>query len=110
MTQIDSAVADAGTARLPHLVRYLRAARYRLARAAENPARDESLAWQVADAVAAYDDAAAAARASAPDADRDVRLERARWMIEEFRVSLFAQQLGTAHPVSAKRIRAALTG
>ncbi len=103
-------VAAAGAARLPYLVRYLRAARYRLARAAENPARDESLAWQVADAVAAYDDAAAAARASAPDADRDARLERARWMIEEFRVSLFAQQLGTAHPVSAKRIRAALTG
>jgi len=29
-------------------------------------------------------------------------------MIEEFRVSLFAQRLGTAYPVSAKRIRAAM--
>ena len=27
-----------------------------------------------------------------------------RWMIEELRVSLFAQQLGTAYPISAKRI------
>ena len=31
------------------------------------------------------------------------------WMIEELRVSLFAQVLGTAHSVSAKRIRAAMT-
>ena len=31
-----------------------------------------------------------------------------RWMIEELRVSLFAQTLGTPEPVSEKRIRAAL--
>ncbi|GFD89031.1 ATP-dependent RNA helicase HrpA [Tenacibaculum sp. KUL152] len=31
-------------------------------------------------------------------------LKDARWMIEELRVSLFAQQLGTAYPISAKRI------
>jgi len=106
----DGFVAEAGVARLPHLVRYLRAARFRLAKAAENPARDESLAWQVADVSDAYDDAVAAARTSAPDAARDARLELARWMLEEFRVSLFAQQLGTAQPVSAKRIRTALAG
>jgi ATP-dependent helicase HrpA len=106
----DGFVADAGAARLPHLVRYLRAARFRLARAAENPTRDESLAWQVAEVADAYDDAVTTARTSAPDAGRDARLERARWMLEELRVSLFAQQLGTAHPVSAKRIRSALTG
>ena len=32
-----------------------------------------------------------------------------RWLLEELRVSLFAQQLGTAQPVSPKRIRTALT-
>ena len=32
------------------------------------------------------------------------RLEEFRWMIEEFKVSLFAQELGTAFPVSAKRL------
>ena len=32
------------------------------------------------------------------------RLLDVRWMIEELRVSLFAQQLGTAYPISAKRI------
>lgn len=106
----DGFVADAGAARLPHLVRYLRAARYRLARAAENPSRDATLAWQVTEVTDAYDAAVAAARTAAPDAARDARLERVRWMIEEFRVSLFAQQLGTAHPVSARRIRTALAG
>ena len=104
----DGFVAEAGVARLPHLVRYLRAARYRLSKAAENPGRDESLAWQVAEVSDAYDDAVAAAQASAPDAARDARLEQARWLLEELRVSLFAQQLGTAQPVSAKRIRALL--
>lgn len=49
-------------------------------------------------------------RPSAPDTARDARLDRVRWMLQEYRVSLFAQQLGTAHPVSAKRIRAALAG
>jgi ATP-dependent helicase HrpA len=33
------------------------------------------------------------------------RLRRVRWMLEEYRVSLWAQQLGTAQPVSDARIR-----
>jgi len=36
------------------------------------------------------------------------RLRRARWMLEEYRVLLWAQQLGTAHPVSDERVRKAL--
>ena len=35
-------------------------------------------------------------------------LRRVRWMLEEYRVSLWAQQLGTAHPVSDQRIRKVL--
>jgi len=35
-------------------------------------------------------------------------LRRVRWMLEEYRVSLWAQQLGTAHPVSDERVRKAL--
>ncbi len=35
-------------------------------------------------------------------------LREVRWMLEEYRVSLFAQQLGTAQPVSDQRIRKAL--
>ncbi|HEC53395.1 MAG TPA: DUF3418 domain-containing protein, partial [Pseudomonas sabulinigri] len=34
----------------------------------------------------------------------DARLEEWRWMLEEYRISLFAQQLGTKMPVSAKRL------
>ena len=34
----------------------------------------------------------------------DPELERYRWMMEEFRVSLFAQELGTQSPISAKRL------
>ena len=34
----------------------------------------------------------------------DARLDEWRWMLEEYRVSLFAQQLGTRMPVSAKRL------
>jgi hypothetical protein len=36
------------------------------------------------------------------------RLREARWMLEEYRISLWAQQLGTAHPVSDQRIRKVL--
>ncbi|HMO10241.1 MAG TPA: DUF3418 domain-containing protein, partial [Actinotalea sp.] len=104
----DGVAARVGAARLPHLVRYLRAARHRLAKAAENPGRDESLAWQVAELETGYRDAAAAARARTPDPVRDAALAEARWLIEELRVSLFVQQLGTPVPVSAKRVRSAL--
>jgi ATP-dependent helicase HrpA len=44
-------------------------------------------------------------RAAAAAAEReDERLDEVRWMLEELRVSLFAQQLGTAYPVSVKRV------
>lgn len=36
----------------------------------------------------------------------DPRLEQIRWLLEELRISLFAQELKTAEPVSVKRIRA----
>jgi ATP-dependent helicase HrpA len=39
-----------------------------------------------------------------PAADARGALVRARWLLEEYRVSLFAQQLGTAEPVSLQRI------
>ncbi|MCL3860933.1 ATP-dependent RNA helicase HrpA [Actinotalea sp. K2] len=106
----DGFVLEVGAARMPHLVRYLRAARHRLAKAAESPQRDEGLAWQVHELEEAYDTALAAARAGTHDPARRARLTEVRWMLEELRVSLFAQQLGTAHPVSAKRIRTALDG
>lgn len=43
-----------------------------------------------------------------PDRTQDDEVKEIRWMIEELRVSLFAQQLGTAYPVSEKRILQAI--
>ena len=41
-------------------------------------------------------------------ADRAAHLRQVRWMLEEYRVSLWAQQLGTPYPVSDQRIRRSL--
>ena len=87
----DGFVSEVGADRLPHLTRYLRAARHRLVKAADNPQRDADLAWQVQDVEALYDDAVA-------KRPRDPEVEEVRWQLEELRVSLFAQQLGTPVP------------
>ncbi|MGC0272176.1 DUF3418 domain-containing protein [Pseudactinotalea sp. Z1739] len=89
---------------LMHLPRYLQAATMRLAKAAENPNRDADLAWQIRD----LHDAWWAADRATTDPAHAEQLAQVRWMLEELRVSFFAQQLGTAVPVSAKRIRKAL--
>ncbi|MBD7998324.1 ATP-dependent RNA helicase HrpA [Oerskovia gallyi] len=94
--------------RLPHLTRYLRAASYRIEKAATNPHRDAELAWRVHDVEEAYAKARASYAAGPADPGRLAELDEARWLIEEFRVSLFAQQLGTDGPVSEKRIRKVL--
>jgi ATP-dependent helicase HrpA len=94
--------------RLPHLVRYVRAASYRLEKAQANPHRDAELAWRVRDVEEAYAKARAAHAAGPTDPMRAAELTDVRWQIEELRVSLFAQQLGTDGPVSEKRIRKVL--
>ncbi|WP_408003856.1 ATP-dependent RNA helicase HrpA [Puerhibacterium puerhi] len=95
--------------RLPHLVRYLRAASYRLEKAQANPARDAELAWRVRDVEEAYAKARAAYAAGPADPARAAELAEVRWQVEELRVSLFAQQLGTDGAVSEKRIRKVLS-
>ena len=104
----DGFVSATGADRLPHLARYLRADRHRLTKAADNPHRDAERAWQVhqlEDACTAVRDRV---RSGPADRSRDAALDEVRWMLEELRVSLFAQQLGTPAPVSDKRIRKAL--
>jgi ATP-dependent helicase HrpA len=101
----DGFVSEVGADRLPHLARYLRAARVRLEKASTNPQRDNDLAWEVHDVEQLVDDAAAAAR---PGTDRAAAVDDLRWLVEELRVSLFAQQVGTPVPVSTTRIRKAL--
>jgi len=90
---------------VPHLVRYLRAATHRLAKAQEDPRRDETLAWRVRDVTEAYE----RARQDLPQGtDTTGALDEVPWMIQELRVSLFAQQLGTDGPISEKRIHKVL--
>ncbi|MFE6968269.1 ATP-dependent RNA helicase HrpA [Isoptericola sp. NPDC057653] len=105
----DGFVAQTPPRRVPHLVRYLRAASYRLEKAQTNPARDAELAWRVHDVTEAYDKARAAYAAGPADPARAAELAEVRWLIEELRVSLFAQQLGTDGAVSEKRVRKILS-
>ncbi|MCL2091071.1 MAG: ATP-dependent RNA helicase HrpA [Micrococcales bacterium] len=101
----DGFVARTPPARLPHLVRYLRAATYRLDRAGHDPHRDQALAAQVREIT---DEIAAVRAAVGTDPARTATLDDLRWQVEELRVSLFAQRLGTPAPVSAQRIRKVL--
>ncbi len=79
---------------LPHLGRYLRAVQMRGERAVLSPAKDAEKAQQLAP-FNGWEKRVPAAQH-----------EAFRWLLEEFRVSLFAQELGTAQPVSAQRLRA----
>ena len=97
----------AGYRRLPHLTRYLRGIERRLDKLPENPARDAANMGAAHRVEQAYQQALAdlpAARRLRGDAD----VTEIRWMLEELRVSLFAQTLGTAVPVSENRILGAL--
>jgi ATP-dependent helicase HrpA len=98
-------VADAGRRRLPDLVRYLRAMQYRLEKLPANAARDALWTAQVAAVTAEYEQLRARVPATgAPDDP----VTRVRWMVEELRVSLFAQGIGTPRPVSEQRVYKAI--
>ena len=100
-------VARTGLARLAHLPRYLQGALSRVEALADSPGRDRQRMTEFERAAAAYADAGGALPLDA-DADAAATLAHARWLLEEYRVSLFAQQLGTAEPVSLQRITKAL--
>ncbi|MFA7384125.1 MAG: ATP-dependent RNA helicase HrpA [Desulfurivibrionaceae bacterium] len=87
--------------RLPAMCRYLKALRIRVERAKLSPARDALKTGQAAIHEERY---AQAARTENPPAVLREHLREYREMIEEFKVSLFAQELGTAYPVSEKRL------
>ena len=89
----DDFPARTSPTQLKQIPRYLRAVSVRAERAAIHPARD-----------------AEKARALLPFAGWEARVPAAnretfRWLLEEFRVSIFAQELGTAQPVSAQRLQ-----
>jgi ATP-dependent helicase HrpA len=83
--------------------RYLKAMEQRTERLLHAAARDQERMSELAPIEARWRERAAAAERAGR---HDPRLDEVRWMLEELRVSLFAQQLGTAYPVSVKRIEA----
>ncbi len=85
--------------RMQHLTRYLKAAALRTDKLRADPQRDRRLAAEVAALETPYR-REVAARAGAPSAE----LEQFGWLLEELRVALFAQELRTPVPVSAKRL------
>ncbi|MFC8382430.1 ATP-dependent RNA helicase HrpA [Nocardia sp. NPDC057272] len=99
-------VAEWGRVRLRELPRYLLAAAQRLESLPGSAVRDRQAMVEVDRMLAAYDKLVGAL----PPARKNARdVTEIWWMIEELRVSLFAQKLGTPYPVSAKRIEKAIS-
>ena len=100
-------VARTGYTQLAHLSRYLQGMLSRLGKLGTAVDRDAAHTAVVQRLEDEYDDAVAALLPGAPQLP--ARLRRVRWMLEELRVSLFSQELGTAYSVSEKRVRGALS-
>ena len=85
--------------RLKEFPRYLHAIEQRLEKLGRDARRDAQLAAEIAPLETRYRERVKAERGLKPPADDEFR-----WLLEEFRVSLFAQQLKTRVPVSARRL------
>ncbi|HEY6240376.1 MAG TPA: DUF3418 domain-containing protein, partial [Burkholderiales bacterium] len=87
--------------RLQHFLRYLKAASLRLDKLRADPRRDARLAAEFAPLHAQWQrEQSKQVKSGAADPG----LEQFRWLLEELRVQLFAQELKTPVPVSAKRL------
>ncbi|MGC9164016.1 MAG: DUF3418 domain-containing protein, partial [Thiomonas sp.] len=92
-------IAHTPPAQIGHFPRYLQAIQRRLDKFRTDPARDAQLRAQLAPWLARWQREAAQYRGALPQ-----RLQDLRWLLEELRVSLFAQELRTPMPVSLKRL------
>lgn len=88
---------------LRHFPRYLKGIQKRLQKLEESPSKDRPLRLQVQPLWDLWKDAQQRLQKGEQGIDAK-RLQEYRWMVEEFRISLFAQELGTARPVSAARL------
>ena len=100
-------VAEAGATQLRRFPTYLTAMEQRRERLPGQVDRDRQLMDRIADLQEGYLHQVAALPEGRPPG---ARLRQVRWMLEEYRVSLWAQQLGTPYPVSDQRIRRSLAG
>jgi ATP-dependent helicase HrpA len=89
--------------RLKHFPRYLEALRLRIERGAYNPAKDRSKADQVSPFIQALKNLRSKIPSDSPS-EQKAAIEEFRWMVEEFKVSLFAPEIKTAHSISVKRL------
>ena len=89
--------------RLRQFPRYLKGIKYRLQKAPHLGAKDMQFTKEIANYWVEYEKLC---QVVAPDEYSS--LDDIRWMIEEYRISLFAQSLRTKIPISAKRIRKAI--
>ncbi|HHE9490217.1 TPA: ATP-dependent RNA helicase HrpA, partial [Haemophilus influenzae 10810] len=94
-------VQKSGYDRLPDLQRYLQAIDKRIDKLAQDVNRDRAAMLRVEQVQQAYQQLLAKLPKSKPISDEIAEI---RYMIEELRVSLFAQQLGTKYQISDKRI------
>jgi ATP-dependent helicase HrpA len=94
-------VTATGWWRLPDIPRYLRAVERRLDALPGKAGRDAQIMGQIQQIEQEYREL----RGQVPMSGDLLQI---RWMIEELRVSLFAQNLGTPYPVSATRIYRAI--
>ncbi|GAA0477063.1 ATP-dependent helicase [Paractinoplanes deccanensis] len=92
-------VTETGWRQLHHMPRYLRGIVYRLDRLGSTLARDRQLMAQIHEIESEYRELRADLGGAAVEQLREIR-----WMIEELRINFFAQSLGTAYPISDKRI------
>ncbi len=98
-------VTATGWRRLPDVLRYLRAIQHRLDKLPQDLGRDRERMLAIEQALQAYQRLLDKLPAGAEPGEG---LRAIRWMIEELRVSYFAQALGTPYPVSDKRLRRAM--
>lgn len=91
-------IADNDYTNLTHFPRYLKAINVRIDKLRADPARD-------ARALAEWQQAAAPWQRALKECHGDPKMTEFRWLLEELRVSLFAQELRTPMPVSVKRLQ-----
>jgi ATP-dependent helicase HrpA len=94
-----------GAARLPDVLRYLRGIERRLDKLPEDPGRDAASMRRVHSLVVEHEQLLE--NLTSPESRAEGR--RLRWMLEEFRLSLFAQSLRPAYRVSEERVRHAFS-
>lgn len=92
-------IRDTPYAQLSHYPRYLKAAAARIDKLRADPARDAKLLTDMAPLLTQCQRARSALKGAL-----DPRLDEFRWLLEELRVALFAQELRTPMPVSVKRL------